>query len=214
CAIWVVNILGMSLGMGVGVYYAKYVLHNEAAFGLLSVIMQGVSIVLMPVMVVFVKKYGKRNTALVGTVISLIGQILMIVNPTSFGWLAFCGIIKGIGSAPLMATLFAMMADTIEYGQWKTGVRIEGTLYSATTFGAKVGGGLGMAISAAIIGAAGYNGTLAVQSASAMSAIQNLYLYVPIIFMAVIPFLYLMYTLDKKYPQVMADLAKREKSDS
>lgn len=214
CAIWVVNILGMSLGMGVGVYYAKYVLHNEAAFGLLSVIMQGVSIVLMPVMVVFVKKYGKRNTALVGTVISLIGQVLMIVNPTSFGWLAFCGIIKGIGSAPLMATLFAMMADTIEYGQWKTGVRIEGTLYSATTFGAKVGGGLGMAISAAIIGAAGYNGTLAVQSASAMSAIQNLYLYVPIIFMAVIPFLYLMYTLDKKYPQVMADLAKREKSDS
>ncbi|MEG1639994.1 MAG: MFS transporter [Ruthenibacterium sp.] len=214
CAIWVVNILGMSLGMGVGVYYAKYVLHNEAAFGLLSVIMQGVSIVLMPVMVVFVKKYGKRNTALVGTVISLIGQVMMIVNPTSFGWLAFCGIIKGIGSAPLMATLFAMMADTIEYGQWKTGVRIEGTLYSATTFGAKVGGGLGMAISAAIIGAAGYNGTLAVQSASAMSAIQNLYLYVPIIFMAVIPFLYLMYTLDKKYPQVMADLTKRENSGS
>lgn len=210
CGIWVVNILGMSLGMGVGVYYAKYVLLNEAAFGILSVVQQGVAILLMPLMILFVKKYGKRNTALVGTFISLAGQLLMIVNPTSFGWLCICGVVKGIGSAPLMATLFAMMADTIEYGQWKTGVRIEGTLYSGTTFGAKVGGGLGMAVSAAVIGAAGYNGTLAVQSASAMSAISNLYIYAPIIFMCIIPLLYLAYNLDKKYPQVMADLAKRE----
>ena len=38
CAIWVVNILGMAIGMGVGVYYAKYILHNEAYFGFLAVI--------------------------------------------------------------------------------------------------------------------------------------------------------------------------------
>lgn len=212
CAIWVVNILGMSLGMGVGVYFAKYVLMNEAAFGILSVVSQGVAIIIMPGMMFFVKKYGKRNTAFVGTIISLIGQILMTFNPTSFVWLIICNVVKGIGMAPLMATLFAMMADTIEYGQWKTGTRIEGTLYSATTFGAKVGGGLGMAISAAIIGAAGYNGTLAVQSESAISAITNLYIYVPIIFMLIIPLLYLLYNLDKKYPKVMTDLAEREKT--
>lgn len=210
CAIWVVNILGMAIGMGVGVYYAKYILHNEAYFGFLAVIQQGVSIVLMAMMMPFVKKFGKRNVALVGTIISLISQLLIIVNPTSFSWLVVCNIVKGIGAAPLMATLFAMMADSIEYGHWKTGVRIEGTLYSATTFGAKVGGGVGMVVATTVLGMAGYNGALAVQSESAITAISNLYIYAPIIFLVILPILYCFYKLDKQYPQVMKELAERE----
>lgn len=210
CAIWVINILGMSIGMGVGVYYAKYILHNEAYFGFLAVIQQGVSIVLMAMMMPFVKRFGKRNVALVGTIISLISQLLMIVNPASFSWLVVCNIVKGIGAAPLMATLFAMMADSIEYGHWKTGVRIEGTLYSATTFGAKVGGGVGMVVATTVLGMAGYNGALAVQSESALTAISNLYIYAPIIFLVILPILYCFYKLDKQYPQVIKELTERE----
>lgn len=210
CAIWVVNILGMAIGMGVGVYYAKYILHNEAYFGFLAVIQQGVSIVLMAMMMPFVKRFGKRNVALVGTIISLISQLLIIVNPASFSWLVVCNIVKGIGSAPLMATLFAMMADSIEYGHWKTGVRIEGTLYSATTFGAKVGGGVGMVVATTVLGMAGYNGALAVQSESALRAISNLYIYAPIIFLVILPILYCFYKLDKQYPQVIKELTERE----
>ena len=44
-----------------------------------------------------------------------------------------------------------MVADTIEYGQWKTGKRVEGMLYSSTTFGAKIGAGVGMAVSMGIL---------------------------------------------------------------
>lgn len=210
CAIWIVNILGMAIGMGVGVYYAKYILHNEAYFGFLAVIQQGVSIVLMAMMMPFIKRFGKRNVALVGTIISLISQLLIIVNPASFSWLVVCNIVKGIGSAPLMATLFAMMADSIEYGHWKTGVRIEGTLYSATTFGAKVGGGVGMVAATTVLGMAGYNGALAVQSESALRAISNLYIYAPIIFLVILPILYCFYKLDKQYPQVIKELTERE----
>lgn len=210
CAIWVVNILGMAIGMGVGVYYAKYILHNEAYFGFLAVIQQGISIVFMAMMMPLVKRFGKRNVALVGTIISLISQLLMIVNPASFSWLVVCNIVKGIGAAPLMATLFAMMADSIEYGHWKTGVRIEGTLYSATTFGAKVGGGVGMVVATTVLGMAGYNGALAVQSESALTAISNLYIYAPIIFLVILPILYCFYKLDKQYPQVIKELTERE----
>lgn len=210
CAIWVVNILGMAIGMGVGVYYAKYILHNESYFGFLAVIQQGISIVFMAMMMPLVKKFGKRNVALVGTIISLISQLLMIVNPASFSWLVVCNIVKGIGAAPLMATLFAMMADSIEYGHWKTGVRIEGTLYSATTFGAKVGGGVGMVVATTVLGMAGYNGALAVQSESALTAISNLYIYAPIIFLVILPILYCFYKLDKQYPQVIKELTERE----
>ena len=213
CAIWVVNILGMSMGMGVGVYYSKYILGNESLFGLFAVVSQAIAIVGMVAVMPFVKKYGKRNTALVGTLISLAGQALMLVNPASVSWLVACNVVKGVGTAPLMATLFAMMADSIEYGHWKTGTRIEGTLYSATTFGAKVGGGIGVAVATTILGAVGYNGALAVQGEAALTAIKALYLYAPLVFMVILPFLYLAYKLDKQYPRVMAELAQREAAE-
>jgi GPH family glycoside/pentoside/hexuronide:cation symporter len=211
CGIWIVSVLGMSIGGTVGVYYAKYILSDESLFGYLYVVEAGTSLVLMMTAIMpLIKKFGKRNVAFVGSIISLIGQILMLVNPTSVSWLVFCFVVKGFGSAPLMGTLFAMVADTIEYGEWKTGTRIEGMLYSATTFGAKVGGGLGMVIATTILGSAGYDGTLITQSAPALQAISNLYLIAPIIFLALVPILYWFYGLDKQYPQIMKDLEKRE----
>lgn len=213
CVIWVVNVLGMSMGMGVGAYYCKYILLNENLFGFLAVILQGVGILCMPFMMPFVKKFGKRNVALVGTLISLVGQVMMVFNPVSFTWLAVCNVVKGVGSAPLMATLFAMMADTIEYGHWKTGIRVEGTLYSATTFGAKVGGGLGVAVALGILDVAGYIGSAATQVPMALDTLKALYIYAPIIFAVILPIIYFFYKLDKIYPKVMSDLAEREAKD-
>lgn len=209
--IWVVMALGMGMGMSAGTYYAKYILGDENLSGFLSAISLIPVLICMPLVAPLSKKYGKRNVALVGSIISVAGQVAMLLNPHSFGWLIVCNVIKGIGSAALTGTLFAMVADTIEYGQWKTGKRVEGMLYSSTTFGAKIGAGVGMAIAMGILGAAGYDGIAAVQSAAALSAIQNLYLLAPLPFMIAMPVLYYFYKLDKIYPQVMADLEARER---
>lgn len=178
--VWVFTALSMGIGMSVGTYYAKYVLGNENLAGFLTSIALIPTLVCMPFVAPLSQKYGKRN------------------------------VVKGVGSAALTGTLFAMVADTIEYGQWKTGKRVEGMLYSSTTFGAQIGAGVGMAVSMGILGAAGYVGTAAVQTESAMSAITGLYLYAPIPFMIALPILYYFYKLDKIYPQVMEDLEKRE----
>ncbi len=212
-AVWVVMILGLSMSMGVGTYYAKYWLGNESYVGFLAAIGILVALVVMPVMTIFIKKHGKRNVALIGAIITLIGQAMFLINPTSFAWLAFCSVIKGIGSATAMGTMFAMIADSIEYGQWKTGTRVEGMLYSTTTFGAKIGGGVGGAVAMAILGAAGYNGLLAAQTPAAMGAIRTLYLIVPLPFLAILPLIYAAYKLDKIYPKVMEDLAEGKTKD-
>lgn len=212
--VWVVMALGMGMGMSVGTYYAKYILGDENYAGFLSTISLIPTLVCMPFVAPLSKKYGKRNVALVGSCISVVGQLLMLISPASFGWLIVCNVVKGIGSAGLSGTLFAMVADTIEYGQWKTGKRVEGMLYSSTTFGAKIGAGFGMAIAMGILGAAGYDGLAAVQGASALAAIRNLYLLAPLPFLIVLPVLYYFYKLDKIYPQVMAELEEREKKGS
>lgn len=210
-AIWVVMALGMGMGMSVGTYYAKYILGNENLSGFLSAVALIPVLICMPLVAPLSKKYGKRNVALVGSIISVVAQSAMLINPHSFGWLIACNVMKGVGQAALTGTLFAMVADTIEYGQWKTGKRVEGMLYSSTTFGAKIGAGVGMAIAMGILGAAGYVGTAAVQTETALSAIQNLYLLAPLPFMIAMPILYYFYKLDQIYPQVMAELEQREK---
>lgn len=210
CGVWIVTALGLGVSMSAGAYYAKYLLGNENLVGFLAVTSQIVTIICMPFMMTFVKKFGKCKVALVGTFVAIVAHLLVLINPLSFSWLLFCNVVIGLSSAPSMATLFAMIADTIEYGQWKTGTRVEGTLYSSTTFGAKVGAGIGMAIATSIMGAAGYVEGAVTQSASALGAIHALYVYVPIVFSLIMPIFYILYKLDKIYPQVMKDLADRE----
>ncbi len=204
--IWVVMVLGMSLSGAVGTYYAKYLLGNEVYVGFLTALQTLAALVGMLLIPVFISKYGKRNVALIASCISILGQVLILVNPLSLQWLLFCSFIKGIGMSGAMGTMFAMVADTIEYGQWKTGTRVEGMLYSTTTFGAKVGGGVGMAVAMAILSAANYDGALAVQASEALDAIKLLYLLVPIPFLVITPIVYLFYKLDNIYPQVIDDL--------
>lgn len=208
--VWVAMALGMGMGMSVATYYAKYILNNENLAGLLSASGILSALVCIPMLVPLSRKFGKRNIAMAGAFLEIAAQLMMLIAPTVFGWLVVCCLIKGVGQGCLAGTIFAMIADTIEYGQWKTGKRVEGMLYSSTTFGAKVGGGLGMAIAMAILGAVGYDGLAAVQSATATAAIRNLYLFAPLPFLLVLPVLYHFYKLDKIYPQVMADLEKRE----
>ena len=106
------------------------------------------------------------------------------------------------------ACMFAMATDAIEYGHWFTGHRAEGTTYSAVGIGNKLGVLLGSGLITLLLGASGYDGSLAVQSASAMNMIRFLYLWAPAILAAIMIVIMFLYQLDKKYDMVMSDLAQ------
>ena len=64
----------------------------------------------------------------------------------------------------------AMVSDTIDYGEWKTGCRTEGLVNSACSFGYKIGNGIGSALLGLILEIGGYVGTAAVQTESALTS--------------------------------------------
>ena len=101
----------------------------------------------------------------------------------------------------------------MDYSEWKDGIREEGLTYSVTSFGQKIGTGFGTAALGWILAAGSYDGTAAVQSASAIFAIKSLFLYLPLIItVAVLIIWYLFLGIDKIYPTVQKDLkARREK---
>ena len=52
--------------------------------------------------------------------------------------------------------MWAMVSDTIDYGEWKTGYRTEGLVNSACSFGYKIGNGVGSALLGLILEVGGY----------------------------------------------------------
>lgn len=89
---------------------------------------------------------SKRNWCIIGALFIIAGSLLLILNPTSVALVTFGGLLRGIGMTPILGMIFTMIADSIEYGQWKTGLRTAGAIQSATTSGQKFGQGIGSAL--------------------------------------------------------------------
>lgn len=208
---FIIYSIGYALNQGSTIYYAKYILHNDSLVGILTI---GY---LAPVLIGFVviaslfKKYGKTKVMLYGSLVSIVGYLFTLISPDNFWVVMVAQIIKGLGQAPLLGGVWAMFPDTIEYGEWKTHVRIEGLLYSGGSLGQKVGVGLGTAITGWVLAFGHYNGALAAQSPSAIQSIYQLFIYIPLIIYVLQIVMLRMYDLDKKYPKIMADLAARNK---
>ncbi len=188
-------------------YYAQYQLGNNELMSVISMVEKIPSIVITIAIAPFIKKFGKRNLSLAGALIGLLGVFIVLLSPQNLTFVMIGAALKGVGIGPIGALSFAMMADAIEYGHWRTGIRAEGLLYSAATVGYKIGGGLTSAAIGFSLEAAGFDGTSQVmQTASAHQMISGLYLLVPIAAWGLFVVLLWIYKLDKEYPAIMQDL--------
>ena len=146
---------------------------------------------------------------MVGFALQIIGYVVILATSGSFAMLIVGLALVGIGRVPHSAGLFAMIADVIDYGDWKFGERVEGMTYSAASFGMKVGTGIGSAVVGWGLELGGYVGDAAAQSASALFAIKALYTWVPMILIILGTVILAMSNLDKIYPTIRKELAER-----
>lgn len=205
--LWGIMVMMSTVSGTITTYYCKYILGNQELYSPIyaaELIAQSIVVLIVPY---FVMRFGKRNLTLAGILLVIVAQLVWITNPMSVGVAMTSAILRGIGVAPLWACVFPMIADCAEFGQWKTHVRQDGMIFSAASVGSKVGGGLASAGIGLLMDSVGYDGLAAVQSAEAMGMIKAICMYAPIIFSAIIVVLCLLYKL---YPQVIADLRKRD----
>ena len=158
-----------------------------------------------------ISKIGKQKIAISGVAISFIGYAMVLLNPTSYAVLYIAAIIKGVGNAALSGVMYGMLADTVEYNDWKSGIRAEGLVFSANSIGQKIGSGIGSAVLGWVLAAFGFVSSSAAQPASAISGIRVIFLYVPLVVFAIMFIILLFYKLDKEYGHIVEDLEKRAK---
>ena len=191
-------------------YYCKYILGNDnlvSPISLAEKIPQIIAILILPFLI---HRFSKRTLIVSGLTLGVIGQLIMLAGPESVSVLVAGSVFRGLGIAPYYGICFSMLADAVEYGDWKTHMRIEGLIFTASSFGQKFGSGITSAIIGFLQDLTGYDGMVAVQTESATALIHGMLLYVPIVVWILMIIIMLFWKLDKFYPKMMQELRGRE----
>lgn len=194
---------------GTTVYFAQNVLGDKNLVSTINGIYNAVQVLAMFFIAMLVKKFGKRNVFSLGLILAAVGLLILEFGGSSMVTIVVSSIVRGIGNACGGATMWAMVSDTIDYGEWKCGVRTEGLVNSACSFGYKIGNGVGSALLGIILSAGGYVGTKAVQSASAIFSIRLCFVWIPLILFAACFIILRFYHLDEEFSGILADLRER-----
>ena len=171
----------------------------------------------MPFIKKLVNKFGKQEVSVVGSLVSILGGVLMFVFPmiqdrmTALVLYIVALAIFGIGMGAYTCVSWALMADAIDYNEWKTGHREEGTVYSLHSFFRKLAQGVGPSIVLLMMGWLGYISEKGVAQQTAQTAqnmcwlVAGLYLFSAVLMFVSLAFIY---NVNKKtHAQMAADLA-------
>ncbi|MCT1905242.1 MFS transporter [Oceanobacillus sojae] len=204
------SILG--LVTGVNVYYAKVILGDENLVGSLNFLFTLPLLISLCLTPSVIRKIGRRKTIAIGLLLLILGSSIMIIDTSNIMLVYLGSIIRGIGFAPIMGNSYAMLADTIDYGEWKTGIRNDGLVYSGGSFSAILGSGIASGGIGWILGLGGYvGGVNTEQPESVFTIVESLFIYSPIVISLLMLLLLKFHDLDNIHSQVVKDLHNRAK---
>ena len=193
--------------IGMGTYYAKYILGNEEIFSTLSLAINITMVICLSVLPMVIRKLGgmyKLNIC--GYILAALGRVGVMAAAYMGSlplMLAFTAV-STIGIAPLQGDLNALIACCSEYTVLKTGYRLEGMMYSCSSLGIKIGGALGTAICGWLLDAAGYVENVAVQTVATVNMLNFMYLWMPVILCVAVAFLLIFLRVEKANEKLIA----------
>lgn len=173
-------VIGVMIRGAVALYYVKYILDSESlatvfvTLGMLGMLIGAGMAPWISARICKIKVYSFCNIG-----IAVLCVLFYISGHSSIA-LAF-GLHFAIGLLQQMTTpiLWALLSDTVDYGEWKTGDRTTGLAFSATLFALKLGMALAGALTGWTLAAYGYEGGIDQQSESARDGIILLFTLVP-----------------------------------
>lgn len=178
--------------INMGTYFTKYSLGNEHYFKFFSTavnIPQIIGLVFTPILITKIGSMYRING--LGYGLAIIGRAMVVVAGYihSLPLMLVFTAVAALGMSPLQGDLNALIAECSEYTFLTRKKRVDGTMFSCTSLGVKIGGGLGTALAGWLLAAGGYMKNTATQPASAITMLNFIYLWLPLILNIVILFL-------------------------
>ena len=184
CGVYILQQLYGAM-LGVGIYFMTYVLGNKNLFGVFAWavnIPTIIALVFTPNLVARWKGMYKLNkySYMVATAGRL--GVVMAGYLGSVPLMLLFTAIAALGQGPWQGDMNAVIANCSEYTYLRKGKRIDGSMYSCTSLGVKIGGGIGVAVSGWMLSLSGFvNGDASIQPASCINMMYFMYLWLPFI---------------------------------
>lgn len=213
-AIYIVYYFMSNLTTGSAIYFMKHVLGNGSLLGLFSMMKMFPVIIALIFTPILVKKTGSmQKVNFWGYVISDILGIFLIIfaMQKNLPMMLLFMFLKGTFAGTMSGTLNALIAEISGYTYRTKGVHIDGMMFSCSSLGVKVGGGIGTAAVGWLLHAAGYAGKAATQTAAATNMIFSMYITIPVILGVVITILLGLMKVEKENKRI--DMERAEKAD-
>ena len=186
------QIYGAMISMGT--YYATYILGNQNLFGVFSWAINIPLIIALVFTPTLVAKWnGMYKLNVMSYTLATISRALVAVagymGSGNVTLMLLFTAIAALGQGPWQGDMNAVIAACSEYTWLTKHKRVDGTMYSCTSLGVKLGGGLGPAITGWLLAASHFDSALAVQPESCISMLKIMYLVIPFALDAIITFL-------------------------
>lgn len=199
--------------LAVQFYFAQYVLNDIKIVSYMSFFTVGFSILAAVVMPAVVKRFGKKHTYILGSLIWLISDLIGFFVTNSGLTFAVFTSISYFGNGILTALNWALISDVVEYGEWKTHVRSEGIVYSSYTYFRKLATAAAGFIPGLVLSLVGYIPNQA-QTANALLGIRGIEFLYPVIGAALTIILMWFYPItEAKYAVMIQELKLRHQND-
>ena len=186
------QIYGAMISMGT--YYATYILGNQNLFGVFSWAVNIpliIALVFTPTLIAKWSGMYKLNVLSysLATVARALVAVAGYMGSGNVPLMLLFTAVAALGQGPWQGDMNAVIAACSEYTWLTKHKRVDGTMYSCTSLGVKLGGGLGPAITGWLLAASHFDSALAVQPESCISMLKIMYLVIPFALDAVITFI-------------------------
>lgn len=161
-------------------------------------------------------KFGKQKLVIGGIIYNMVFSLILFLFPIANPYVYLVlSTLCNVGQTVFMMLVWAFVNDCIDYQEYKTHTRNDGTTYSIYTFSKKVGDSLAGSGVTFLLGMTGFVAGVSTQEAAVGGNIRNLATITPVIACVVqlIGMLFI-YNLNKeKTEEVYAELKRRQESE-
>lgn len=208
----------MQVMNGVSTYYFIYVAGSKEMFSVFTMFAALAEIGGLFVFPMMVSKISRRQVYFLAAAFPIIGlMVLMVISyvaPTNVLLTAIAGICVKLGSGLQLGTVTVVLADVVDYGEYKFGTRNESITFSIQTLLVKFTSAMGALLTGLALDLTGYRPNVA-QSAATLFGIRIVMIIVPVIFVIISYIIYKKcYKLTGEYYEKIMDILKLRKSEA
>lgn len=199
----------MAQGLGVATYYFKYIVGDIGSQSIVSI--AGLfTMIIMPFLPMMAEKMGIRKSIYVFMLLGAACYVPLLFSPKNIAllFIASAGLTVGIVPYAMFSNVCGI--QIMKYTEWREGKQIEGLISVSSGFADKLGRALGAVVTGAVLGMAGYNGSLDMQAAQTNFAIRMLYIVIPMLALLIGGLVCTRYDLPEKMPQIEKELDDRK----